>query len=60
MAKVRVVSSLVLLARVATAGAHTCDIFGAGGTPCVAAHSTVRALYSDYAGCVLPLLRDGS
>ena len=27
-----------------------CDIFAAGGTPCVAAHSTVRALYSNYAG----------
>jgi hypothetical protein len=23
-----------------------CDIYAAGGTPCVAAHSTVRALYS--------------
>lgn len=27
-----------------------CDIYAAGGTPCVAAHSTVRALYSSYRG----------
>ena len=27
-----------------------CDIYEAGGTPCVAAHSTVRALYGSYAG----------
>jgi hypothetical protein len=27
-----------------------CDIYAAGGTPCVAAHSTVRALYRDYDG----------
>lgn len=27
-----------------------CDIYGDGGTPCVAAHSTVRALYSSYNG----------
>jgi non-reducing end alpha-L-arabinofuranosidase len=27
-----------------------CDSYSAGGTPCVAAHSTVRALYKSYAG----------
>src|SRR2546430_14586911 len=27
-----------------------CDAFAAGGGPCVAAHSTVRALYSAYNG----------
>ena len=27
-----------------------CDIYAAGGTPCVAAHSTVRALYAAYDG----------
>ena len=27
-----------------------CDIFDAAGTPCVAAHSMVRALYKSYAG----------
>jgi hypothetical protein len=36
-----------------TASAATglpCDIYAAGGTPCVAAHSTVRALYAGYNG----------
>jgi non-reducing end alpha-L-arabinofuranosidase len=27
-----------------------CDIYGAAGTPCVAAHSTTRALYASYDG----------
>jgi Alpha-L-arabinofuranosidase B, catalytic/Concanavalin A-like lectin/glucanases superfamily/NPCBM-associated, NEW3 domain of alpha-galactosidase/Lamin Tail Domain len=27
-----------------------CDIYAAGGTPCVAAHSTTRALYATYNG----------
>jgi hypothetical protein len=27
-----------------------CDIYAAGGTPCVSAHSTARALYSSYNG----------
>jgi hypothetical protein len=27
-----------------------CDIYAAGGTPCVAAHSTTRALYAAYGG----------
>src|SRR6478672_1023292 len=27
-----------------------CDIYAAAGTPCVAAHSTTRALYAAYAG----------
>ncbi len=27
-----------------------CDLYAAGGTPCVAAHSTVRALYGAYNG----------
>src|SRR5690348_10395033 len=27
-----------------------CDIYASGGTPCVAAHSTVRALFSTYNG----------
>ncbi|MGI5240178.1 arabinofuranosidase catalytic domain-containing protein [Dactylosporangium sp. CA-139066] len=27
-----------------------CDIYAAGGTPCVAAHSTTRALYATYSG----------
>ena len=31
-------------------GAGPCDIYTSGGTPCVAAHSTVRALYGSYNG----------
>lgn len=27
-----------------------CDIYKSGGTPCIAAHSTVRALYGTYSG----------
>src|SRR5450432_3726968 len=27
-----------------------CDIYGAANTPCVAAHSTTRALYASYNG----------
>src|SRR4051812_29983348 len=27
-----------------------CDIYAAGGTPCVAAHSTTRALFASYNG----------
>src|SRR5947208_716062 len=35
-------------ARAATQG--PCDIYASGGTPCVAAHSTTRALYGAYTG----------
>ncbi|MEV1178163.1 arabinofuranosidase catalytic domain-containing protein, partial [Nonomuraea sp. NPDC049784] len=31
-------------------GTRPCDIYASGGTPCVAAHSTVRALYGSYNG----------
>ncbi len=31
-------------------GSGPCDIYAAGGTPCIAAHSTTRALYSSYSG----------
>ncbi|HLK00599.1 MAG TPA: arabinofuranosidase catalytic domain-containing protein [Streptosporangiaceae bacterium] len=32
------------------AGTGPCDIYANGGTPCVAAHSTTRALYGNYSG----------
>jgi hypothetical protein len=32
------------------AGSLPCDIYAAGGTPCVAAHSTTRALFAAYDG----------
>jgi non-reducing end alpha-L-arabinofuranosidase len=34
-----------------------CDIYQSGGTPCVAAHSTVRALYGSYGGSVYQVRR---
>ena len=36
------------VSRAATTG--PCDIYAAGGTPCVAAHSTTRALFGAYSG----------
>src|SRR3989440_902490 len=32
------------------AGTGSCDIYASGGTPCVAAHSTTRALFGAYSG----------
>ena len=37
-----------------------CDITGAAGNPCVAAHSTVRALYSAYAGGLYVLRKNAT
>ncbi len=34
-----------------------CDIYAAGGDPCVAAHSTTRALFSSYSGPLYQVLR---
>jgi non-reducing end alpha-L-arabinofuranosidase len=34
-----------------------CDVYAAGGTPCVAAHSSIRALYASYAGPLYQVLR---
>jgi hypothetical protein len=34
----------------ASAASLPCDIYASGGTPCVAAHSTTRALYAAYNG----------
>uniref|UniRef100_UPI002D21E232 arabinofuranosidase catalytic domain-containing protein n=1 Tax=Streptomyces sp. NRRL F-5123 TaxID=1463856 RepID=UPI002D21E232 len=34
-----------------------CDIYASGGTPCVAAHSTVRALYGSYTGSLYQVRR---
>ncbi|RLL96994.1 hypothetical protein CFD26_104008 [Aspergillus turcosus] len=46
-------ASVLALGLVATGSLVTagpCDIYSSGGTPCVAAHSTTRALYSSYRG----------
>ncbi|KAN0102651.1 carbohydrate-binding module family 42 protein [Hyaloscypha variabilis] len=46
---------------IATAGslvaAGPCDIYSSGGTACVAAHSTTRALYSAYSGSLYQVKR---
>src|SRR6202453_5258218 len=34
-----------------------CDIYAAGNTPCVAAHSTVRSLYVKYTGALYQMKR---
>ncbi|HEV2635695.1 MAG TPA: arabinofuranosidase catalytic domain-containing protein, partial [Actinocrinis sp.] len=39
------------------AGSAPCDIYAAAGTPCTAAHSTVRALYSSYNGSLYQVKR---
>eukprot|EP00054_Salpingoeca_dolichothecata_P022917 m.151403 g.151403 ORF g.151403 m.151403 type:complete len:330 (-) comp24506_c0_seq3:89-1078(-) len=42
-------STLALLSTT-TSATGPCDLYNAGNSPCVAAHSTVRALYGTYAG----------
>jgi hypothetical protein len=37
-----------------------CDLYQAGNTPCVAAHSTVRALYGAYTGFLYQVRKGGS
>jgi hypothetical protein len=39
------------------AGSEPCDIYASYGTPCVAAHSTVRALFSSYNGPLYQIQR---
>src|SRR3954471_8257809 len=41
----------------AAATSQPCDIYAAGGTPCVAAHSTTRALYGSYNGSLYQVRR---
>jgi hypothetical protein len=45
----------VSAAQAATQG--PCDIYASGGTPCVAAHSTTRALYAAYNGSLYQVRR---
>ncbi|MER5730728.1 alpha-L-arabinofuranosidase B [Streptomyces sp. NPDC002138] len=50
----------VLTGTAATSQAATqgpCDIYAAGGTPCVAAHSTTRSLYGTYGGALYQVKR---
>lgn len=52
----RLAAGLAATATLAAAG--PCDIYASGGTPCVAAHSTTRALYDDYNGPLYQVQRD--
>lgn len=45
------------LGLVATAAAGPCDIYASGGAPCIAAHSTTRALYSAFSGALYQVKR---
>ncbi|KAF7372830.1 Carbohydrate-binding module family 42 protein [Mycena sanguinolenta] len=47
--------ALCLVAPLVSAG--PCDIYASGGTPCVAAHSTTRALFSGYSGSLYQIKR---
>lgn len=47
--------ALVITGSLVTAG--PCDIYSSGGTPCVAAHSTTRALYGAYTGSLYQVKR---
>src|SRR4030095_6555431 len=44
-----------------SSGQRPCDIYAAGNTPCIAAHSTVRALFAAYSGPLYQVKRaDGT
>ncbi|KAH9815722.1 Alpha-L-arabinofuranosidase B (ABFB) domain [Teratosphaeria destructans] len=51
------VVSLLVLITSPLAAAGPCDIYKSGGTDCVAAHSTVRALYSSFSGPLYQVIR---
>ncbi|KDR81266.1 hypothetical protein GALMADRAFT_1125030 [Galerina marginata CBS 339.88] len=48
---------LVLVATSSLVAAGPCDIYAYGGTPCVAAHSTTRALFNNYRGVLYQVQR---
>lgn len=51
------VLALGLVATGSLVAAAPCDIYASGNTPCVAAHSTTRALYSAYSGSLYQVKR---
>ncbi|WP_406837040.1 alpha-L-arabinofuranosidase B [Streptomyces sp. AHU1] len=52
-----VVAFAVGAPRATAAGSLPCDVYAGAGTPCVAAHSLVRALYSSYGGSLYQVQR---
>ncbi|KAF1966570.1 alpha-L-arabinofuranosidase B domain protein [Bimuria novae-zelandiae CBS 107.79] len=53
----RLTVALALVATASLVTAGPCDLYSAGGTPCIAAHSTTRALYSAYSGSLYQVKR---
>jgi len=53
----RMLNGLLLALGSSSALAAPCDIFAAGGTPCIAAHSTTRALFAAFAGPLYQVAR---
>jgi hypothetical protein len=49
--------ALGLVAMGSLVAAGPCDIYSSGGTPCIAAHSTTRALYNAYTGSLYQVKR---
>ncbi|KAJ4377517.1 hypothetical protein N0V83_000342 [Neocucurbitaria cava] len=49
--------ALGLAATSSLVAAGPCDIYSSGGTPCIAAHSTTRALYSAFSGSLYQVKR---
>lgn len=47
----------LLIAAISALSERPCDIYEKAGTPCVAAHSMVRALYSEYNGTLYTISR---
>src|SRR5579872_1345179 len=43
-------TAVILVGTSGTASAAPCDIYASGGAPCVAAHSTTRAMFDAYNG----------
>jgi non-reducing end alpha-L-arabinofuranosidase len=54
---IAIFSSMMISHAICIAGTCPCDIYASGGTPCVAAHSTVRALYGTYNGALYQVKR---
>ncbi|KAJ5249144.1 Arabinosidase B [Penicillium chermesinum] len=50
-------ASVALVASASLVNAGPCDLYAAGNTPCIAAHSTTRALYSGYSGSLYQVKR---
>ncbi|CAI6342017.1 unnamed protein product [Periconia digitata] len=50
-------SAFGIIATGSLAAAGPCDLYATGGTPCIAAHSTTRALYNSFSGALYQVKR---